>query len=60
MRETRNAQSSVFDFYSEHDTAKQFRALSDVLDLHPSILTLIERGFAKRDGAKIGARGLSL
>jgi IS5 family transposase len=60
MRETRNAQPSVFDFYSEHDTSKQFRALSDVLDLHPSILTLIERDFAKRDVAKTGARGLSL
>ena len=60
MRETRNAQPSVFDFYSEHDTSKQFRALSDVLDLHPSILTLIEHDFAKRDVAKTGARGLSL
>ena len=60
MRVTHNAQSSVFDFYSEPDTAKQFRALSDVLDLHPSILTLIERDFAKRDVASTGARGLSL
>ena len=60
MRETRNAQSSVFDFYSEHDTAKQFKVLSDVLNLHPSILPLIERDFAKHDVASTGARGLSL
>ena len=41
MRETRNAQMSVFDFYSEHDTGKRLKGLSDVLDQHPGILTLI-------------------
>ena len=32
MRETRNAQASVFDLYSEHDKGKQLKALSDLLD----------------------------
>lgn len=60
MRETRNAQTSVFDFYSEHDKGKQLKALSDVLDQHPDILTLIEQDFSKRDVANTGALGLSL
>ena len=45
MRETRNAQASVFDFYSEHDTGKRLKELSDVLDQHPGVLTLIEQDF---------------
>jgi IS5 family transposase len=60
MRETRNAQASVFDFYSEHDTGKQFRELSDVLDQHAGILRLIEQDFSKHDVASTGARGLSV
>ena len=60
MRETRNAQTSIFDFYSEHDKGKQLKALSDVLDQHPGILTLIEQDFSKHDVASTGARGLSL
>ena len=60
MRETRNAQSSLFDLYSKHDKGQQLKALSDVLDQHPKILALIERDFSKHDVAKTGARGLSL
>lgn len=60
MRETRNAQASIFDFYSEHDKGKQFKNLSDVLDQHPEILALIEQDFSKHDVASTGARGLSL
>jgi len=60
MRETRNAQASIFDFYSEHDKGKQLKALSDLLDRHPGILTLIEQDFNKHDVASTGAQGLSL
>jgi len=60
MRETRNAQASVFDFFSDHDTGKRLKALSQMLDEHPGILTLIERDFSKHDVADTGARGLSL
>jgi len=38
MRETRTAQSSVFDFYSQHEFAEHLHKLSDVLDDHPEIL----------------------
>ena len=60
MRETRNAQSSIFEIYSEHDKGQQLKALSDVLDGHPEILRLMEQDFDKSDVARTGARGVSL
>ncbi len=60
MRETRNAQSSIFDFYAEHEHAQQLRGLSELLDEHPIALTLIERDFNQKNVAKTGACGLSL
>ena len=52
MRETRDSQASVFNLYSEHDKEKQIKALSDLLDQHPSILTLIEHDFSTYKGGK--------
>ena len=60
MRETRNAQMSVFDFYSKHEKGRQLKALSDLLDRHSEVLQWVERDFNKPDVAKRGARGLSL
>ncbi len=60
MRETRNAQASIFDFYAPHEHAQQLRELSELLDEHPIILTLIEGDFDKKNVAKTGACGLSL
>lgn len=60
MRETRNAQSSIFEFYSEHTLSKQLRALSDLLDEHPQILELIEQDFRVPNTAATGACGLSV
>ena len=60
MRETRNAQSNIFDFYSEHDRGRQLKGLSDVLEQHAGVLSLVEQDFDKHDVASTGARGLSL
>jgi IS5 family transposase len=60
MRETRNAQTIIFDFYAEHEHAQQLRKISDLLDEHPIILTLIARDFDKKETKKTGACGLSL
>lgn len=35
MRETRDAQSSIFDFYAEHELGLRFFELSNLLDQHP-------------------------
>ena len=60
MRETRNTQCSIFDFYCEHELGKQLEELSDVLDQHPGILSLVERDFDNTQRARTGAYGLSL
>lgn len=60
MRETRHAQSSIFDFFAPHEHGRQLKALSDLLDKHPGILDLIEQDFDKKDVARTGACGLSL
>jgi len=38
MRETRNAQTSIFHFYAPHALGKQLSLLSDLLDDHSLIL----------------------
>lgn len=60
MRQSRNAQSSIFDFYAEHEFAYQLRDLSELLDEHPIILTLLEKDFDRKELMDTGAYGLSL
>lgn len=60
MRETRDAQASIFDFYSKHEKAQQLRSLSELLDRHPIFLHLVEQDFQDSDVKNTGARGLSL
>lgn len=60
MRETRTAQTSIFDRYAEHEHGRQLEQLSLLLDDHPEILELIARDFNKADVARTGACGLSL
>ena len=59
MRETRNAQLSIFDFYAEHKESRLLESLSDLLDQYPEVLSLVEQDFKLNDAKKTGARGLS-
>lgn len=60
MRETRNAQHSIFDFYAPHALGSQLKVLSDQLDKRPEILDLIAPTFLDSDLADTGASGLSV
>jgi IS5 family transposase len=60
MRETRNAQTSLFDFYAEHELGHQLRSLSELLDEHPEILMLIEQDLFVPETTCTGASGLSV
>lgn len=60
MRETRNAQASIFDRYAEHEFGRQLERLSALLDCHPEILELIAKDFDKANVASTGACGLSI
>ena len=60
MRETRDAQSSIFEFYAEHELGQQLRALSELLDDSPGLLPLIGSDLLGADTACTGAKGLSV
>ena len=60
MRETRNAQRSIFDFFSPHPLGLQLEPLSDLLDRQPWILGLVEQDLRDPNTAHTGANGLSI
>jgi transposase, IS5 family len=59
MRETRTAQTSLFDVYAQHKFGDFLRALSNLLDTHHEILTLIEEDLVMEATCNIGRKGLS-
>ena len=60
MRETRNAQTSIFEFYAQHEQGKQLSDLSDLLDAHPDVLDLIAQDVLTPNCTSTGACGLSV
>lgn len=60
MRETRNAQASIFDRYSKHELGQRFQQLSELLDAYPEVLSLVAQDFDKANVASTGACGLSV
>ncbi len=60
MRETRTAQSSIFDFYSQHEFSDFLYKLSCLLDDHPEILTLLENDLLTDGAQSTGRKGLSV
>jgi len=60
MRETRIAQRSIFDTYSEHDIGVQLKNLSDLLDGHPEILSVIKDDIVSTSVKPSGRNGLSV
>lgn len=60
MRETRTAQTSIFDFYSQHEFSDFLENLSRLLDSHPEILTLLEKDLLSGDVNATGRKGMSV
>lgn len=60
MRETHTAQASIFDFYSEHEFGRFLKKLSDLLDEHPEILTLLAGDLIDVSVEQVGCKGLSV
>lgn len=60
MRETRNAQASIFDLYSKHELGQRLQQLSELLDAYPEVLSLVAQDFDKANVASTGACGLSI
>ncbi|MEQ8692010.1 MAG: ISNCY family transposase, partial [Pseudomonadales bacterium] len=59
MRETRNAQVSIFEHYSNHEYGIRLRKLSEVLDRHPEILELVAADFKDASVSAVGRTGLN-
>lgn len=59
MRETRTAQTSLFDVYAQHKFGDFLRDLSNLLDTHSKILNLIEVDLVSDPTCNIGRKGLS-
>lgn len=59
MRETRNAQVSIFEHYSNHEYGIRLRKLSEVLDRQPDILDLVATDLIDASVSAVGRTGLS-
>jgi len=60
MRETRVAQISIFENYSKHEFGVRLKTLSQRLDKHPEILTLIAEDLVDYSRKKVGRNGLTV
>lgn len=60
MRDIRLAQISIFENYSEHELGVRLKSLSDLLDLHPEILTLAAKDLVDESASNLGRCGLSV
>ena len=52
MRESRAVQSSIFDSYSQNEHGQMLCSLSDLLDKHPQMLSVLKTGFNQFGGPK--------
>ncbi|UQG56298.1 MULTISPECIES: ISNCY family transposase [unclassified Marinobacter] len=59
MRETRNAQASIFEEYSNHEYGVRLRKLSEVLDRQPEILEPVAADLIDVSVSAVGRAGLS-
>lgn len=60
MRETRNVQTSIFDFYSEHEHGRMLVKLSEILDSHPWLLDTLKSDLIDEGSRHCGRCGLSV
>lgn len=60
MREIRIVQTSIFDFYSQHEKGLQLKRLSDVLDSYPELLDWVKKDLVNENSSEIGRKALSV
>ena len=59
MRETHQAQTSIFDFYSEHKFGQQLKSISEALDGNKELVSIIEADVLKGNRSDAGRYGMS-
>jgi transposase, IS5 family len=60
MRERRTVQTSIFDFYAQHEFGDFLERLSCLLDAQAELLTLLEHDLIREDVQATGRKGLSV
>jgi IS5 family transposase len=58
MRETRNAQLSIFDCYAKHEMGSELAMMSALLDRCPAIVNLVETDLVDCEAQRTGRAGL--
>ena len=60
MRESRAVQSSISDSYSQNEHGQMLCSLSDLLDKHPQMLSVLKQNLINSEALKTGRCGLSV
>ena len=60
MRETHNPQTSIFEFYGEHETGQHLRVISTILDKNPAILAIAAKVVLPSGTKETGRNGLTV
>jgi len=58
MRETRNAQASIFDCYAKHEIGTELARISDILDACPGVIDWVEADLTRGGPRQTGRTGL--
>ena len=58
MRETRNAQASIFDCYAKHEIGTELARISDILDACPGVIDWVEADLTRGGTRQTGRIGL--
>jgi IS5 family transposase len=59
MRQLHTVQSSLFDYYVEHDIGQELKAMSKWLDAHPHVLNFVAIDVLNPDVQETGRQGLT-
>lgn len=60
MRQKHNLQTSIFEFYGEHETGQQLFAMSQILDANPAILDIAGKCLIDDSKKETGRNGLTV
>lgn len=58
MRQERTVQASIFDLFAGHDIGRELKAMSQWLDEHPALVTLVARDLRRHGVKQTGREGL--
>ena len=58
MRQERTVQASIFDLFAGHEIGRELKAMSQWLDEHPALISLVAEDLRRRGVKETGRQGL--